>query len=84
MKKIRLHTLFIIFAALLVCGCSGERHPNGQRKRTASLLTPKSSGNPYEVMVVCDDSVYQGYAGKAIQTILDKPLLLFLFQFLKI
>ncbi|MBQ9640311.1 MAG: DUF4837 family protein [Bacteroidaceae bacterium] len=75
MKKIRLHTLFIIFAALLVCGCSGERHPNGQRKRTASLLTPKSSGNPYEVMVVCDDSVYQGYAGKAIQTILDKPLL---------
>ncbi|MBQ9362751.1 MAG: DUF4837 family protein [Bacteroidaceae bacterium] len=65
----------LTLCSVLLCACSGEGHPNGHRKRTASLLTPKSSGNPYEVMVVCDDSVYQGYAGKALQTILDKPLL---------
>ncbi len=74
MMKTRL-LLIVTIAALLLCACDGERHPNGRRKRTASLLTPKSSGNPYEVMVVCDDSVYQGFAGKALQTILDKSLL---------
>lgn len=69
-------TFFCILCLLcVVCGCSGERHPHGYRKRTASLLTPKSSGNPYEVMTVCEDSVWSGYAGKALQTILDKPLL---------
>ena len=67
--------VFICLLGLLLGSCAGEKHPNGYRKRTASLLTPKSSGNPYEVMVVCADSVYQGYAGKALQAILDKPLL---------
>ncbi|MBR1668142.1 MAG: DUF4837 family protein [Bacteroidaceae bacterium] len=58
-----------IFAACNDNPTTGKRH-----KRSASLLTPASSGNPYEVMVVADDSVWTGYAGKAIQTILDKPL----------
>ena len=58
-----------------LAGCAGEKHPNGHRKSRASLLTPTSSGNPYEVMVVADDSVYSGYAGKALKTILDKPIL---------
>ena len=65
----------LLISALLLTSCTSERHPNGRRNRPASLLTPRSSGNPYEVMVVCDDSVYQGYAGRALQTILDKPLL---------
>jgi hypothetical protein len=68
-------THLLIIAVLLTTACTGEKHPNGRRRHTASLLTPTSSGNPYEVMVVADDSVYQGYAGKALQTILDHPLL---------
>ena len=67
--------LIATLAAMLLCACDGERHPNGHRKRNTSLLTPKSSGNPYEVMVVCDDSVYKGFAGNALQTILYKSLL---------
>ena len=60
---------------LILSACAGEKHPNGQRQTKASLHTPTSSGNPYEVMVVADDSVYTGYAGKALKTILDRPLL---------
>lgn len=58
-----------VFAACNDNPATGKRH-----KRSGSLLTPVSSGNPYEVMVVADDSVWNGYAGKALQTILDKPL----------
>ncbi|MBP5377405.1 MAG: DUF4837 family protein [Bacteroidaceae bacterium] len=65
----------ILLSVLLLAGCAGEKHPHGQRRSKASLLTPTSSGNSYEVMVVADDSVYKGYAGKALQTILDYPLL---------
>lgn len=65
----------LVITSLMLASCAGEAHPNGRRKRSASLLTPTSSGNPYEVMVVADDSVYQGYAGKALQTILDKSVL---------
>ena len=56
--------------AVALSGCSSKKH-----RRQASILTPQSSGNPYEVMVVADDSVYQGYAGKALQNILDKSVL---------
>lgn len=75
--KLKLFTICISLAilALAVCNCAGEKHPNGHRKSRASLLTPTSSGNPYEVMVVADDSIYTGYAGRALKTILDKPLL---------
>lgn len=58
-----------VFAACNDNPATGKRH-----RRSGSLLTPVSSGNPYEVMVVADDSVWNGYAGKALQTILDKPL----------
>ncbi len=73
MMKIKL--LIILSAVLFFAACTGEKHPNGQRRSKASLLTPTSSGNPYEVMVVADDSVYSGYAGRALKTILDRPLL---------
>lgn len=71
--KIRI--VIFLSTLLLLTACAGEKHPNGQRRSKASLLTPTSSGNPYEVMVVADDSVYAGYAGKALKTILDRPLL---------
>ena len=75
MKQLIHLSLITLAALLLTTACTGEMHPNGRQKRKASLLTPSASGNPYEVMVVCDDSIYQGYAGKALQTILDRPLL---------
>lgn len=61
--------------ALVVAACDDSNNGVSKRhKRSGSILTPLSSGNPYEVMVVCEDSVWSGYAGKAVQTILDKPL----------
>ena len=63
----------LLLTALVFSACD-EPTKNGRRRRSTSLLTPASSGNPYEVMVVADDSVWTGYAGKAIQNILDKPL----------
>ncbi len=71
----KIKILIFLSILLLITACAGEKHPNGQRRSKASLLTPTSSGNPYEVMVVADDSVYNGYAGKALKTILDRPLL---------
>lgn len=71
----KFRVLIFLSTLLLLTACAGEKHPNGQRRNKASLLTPTSSGNPYEVMVVADDSVYAGYAGKALKTILDRPLL---------
>lgn len=41
---------------------------------TSCHLAPKSSGNPYEVMVVADDSVWMGYAGAALKDVLNKPM----------
>ena len=70
---------FRIIAILLLVACAfaacDNPTKNGRRRRSASLLTPVSSGNPYEVMVVADDSVWDGYTGRALQVILDKPLL---------
>ncbi len=59
-------------AVVLLTACGGT---GGKHKRSGSILTPISSGNPYEVMVVADDSIWDGYAGKAVQTILDKSLI---------
>ena len=75
--KTRIYTILMI-AAVMLAACDGNTSSNGRGKthrRSGSLLTPSSSGNPYEVMVVADDSVWEGYAGKAVQTILDKHLI---------
>ncbi len=45
-----------------------------KRKHHHSWLVPTSSGNPYEVMVVCADSLWQGYAGRAMRDVLNKEL----------
>lgn len=68
---------YIVLLLLAVCAfsaCTDNPSISKRHRRSGNLLTPVSSGNPYEVMVVADDSVWTGYAGKAIQTILDKPL----------
>lgn len=71
----RLNLIVILILIACTFSACNDTPTNGKRhRRSGSLLTPVSSGNPYEVMVVADDSVWTGYAGKAIQTILDKPL----------
>ena len=70
--KFRLLVIFLLTACVLTACDSQEK--DGRHRRRASLLTPASSGNPYEVMVVAEDSVWTGYAGRSIQAVLDKPL----------
>ena len=70
----KLKLIAILLLTALAFSACDEPTNTGRRRKSASLLTPASSGNPYEVMVVADDSVWTGYAGKSIQNILDKPL----------
>lgn len=61
MKK--LTTLIGLLAALFtLAGCS---------KDGKSLLTPASSGRPYEMLVVMDDSLWERPAGRAVFDALD-------------
>ena len=66
MKK----ALFSILIVLLTVGASCNRRQNTNKP----LLTPSSSGNPYEVMVVAEDSIWDGYAGRALRRVLNKPV----------
>ena len=47
-------------------------NPKGDPKKP--LLTPSSSGNPYEVLVVAHDSIWGGKAGQALKKVLNKPV----------
>ncbi len=71
--KIKLLSILTL-AILLFASCDGDGKAPGKHRRSGNLLTPVSSGNPYEVMVVADDSVWNGWAGKAVQQILDKHI----------
>ena len=71
--KIKLLALLIL-SAIVAASCSDAPKEGRRVKKKPTLFTPASSGNPYEVMVVADDSVWNGDAGKARQVILDKPL----------
>ncbi len=64
----------LLASVLLLPACDNTSKEPRRTKKKATLFTPASSGNAYEVMVVADDSVWNGYAGKALQVILDKPL----------
>jgi len=66
------YKVFTILAMVLIAFASCSRIK--KHHRGGSLLTPTSSGNPYEVMVVADDSVWNGYVGSSIQRILDAHL----------
>lgn len=62
----------LICSALIFLSCENA---NKEPKQTnMSFLVPMSSGNPYEVMVVADDSIWEGYAGRALDVVLNKPL----------
>lgn len=45
-----------------------------RRKSNKPFLMPSSGGNPYEIMVVAEDSVWNGYAGKALRRVLNEPI----------
>ena len=64
------YKILAILAVVLLATASCTRRGH----RRGSLLTPSSSGNPYEVMVVADDSVWNGYVGSSIQRVLDALL----------
>lgn len=66
MKK----ALFSMLVVLLTVAASCNRRQNTNKP----LLTPSSSGNPYEVMVVAEDSIWDGYAGRALRRVLNKPV----------
>lgn len=65
--------MLLVSVTLILAACSGgdEGH---KKKRTRSPLIPAASGNPYEVMVVADDSVWDGYVGLALKDVLNKPM----------
>ncbi len=45
-----------------------------RRNSNKPWFVPTSAGNPYEVMVVAADSVWDGYAGRALKRVLNKPV----------
>lgn len=62
----------LICSALIFLSCENANKEPKQTNR--SFLVPMSSGNPYELMVVADDSIWEGYAGRALDVVLNKPL----------
>ncbi len=60
MKKI----ISLIAATILLAACSSDG-------KKSSLLMPASSGLPYEVLVVCDEAMWNAPAGRALYDVLD-------------
>jgi len=64
-------------AIILVMVCVAFASCSQRDKRTIknmSVLTPASSGNPYEVMVVAEDSIWDGYVGASLREVLETPM----------
>lgn len=72
MRRILFYFTTLICSALIFLSCENANKEPKQTNR--SFLVPMSSGNPYEVMVVADDSIWEGYAGRALDVVLNKPL----------
>lgn len=65
----------VTFVLFMSVSCSVDKADRVKRHhRNHSILVPVSSGNPYEVMIVADDSLWDGYAGKAMRDVLERPL----------
>lgn len=60
--------LAFVMTLVSLFACNPKRDPN------KPLLVPSSSGNPYEVLVVADDSVWGGPGGKALKSVLNTPV----------
>ncbi len=66
--------ILMVSIILAITACTNSGEGNKVKKRTHSPLIPVSSGNPYEVMVVADDSIWDGYIGLALKDVLNKPM----------
>lgn len=62
MKKL----ITLIATTIMVAACSGDGK--------TSLLLPASSGLPYEVLVVCDETLWNAPAGRALYDVLDTDI----------
>lgn len=69
--KNNIQTLCVILVLVIVTGCGGGK---GTHRHHRSLLTPASSGTPYEMMVVADNDVWVGKCGVALQNVLETPI----------
>jgi len=65
MKKL-LYPILILICAITAC--------DSRKRSNKPFLMPSSGGNPYEVMVVAEDSIWNGQAGKALRTVLEEPI----------
>ncbi len=74
MKNKLFGVLMMLVSVVLVLAACSDSAEGGKKKRTRSPLIPAASGNPYEVMVVADDSVWDGYVGLALKDVLNKPM----------
>lgn len=70
MKKL----IFVLSALLLLSTACDIGPQRPARKHRKPLLVPSSSGNPYEVMVVAEDSLWEGYSGRALKAVLGRSI----------
>lgn len=74
MRKLNNIILMTLVALFIVSAFSCSSRDRRIRKNITSIFTPVSSGNPYEVMIVAEDSIYNGYVGKSILAVLETPM----------
>lgn len=77
MNTMKLKTIFYLLLPtlfLLFVSCDNGDENKRSSLQSRSFLIPVSSGNPYEVMVVADDAMWNGYVGAALKEVLNKPL----------
>ena len=66
MKRQVMNLLSMVLMALVLFSCDGQKGKGGK-----SLLTPVSSGRPYEMLVVIDKGMWERPAGRALFNALD-------------
>ena len=69
-----MNILTIVIVGLVLASCSANTDVPKRKHARRPLLVPASSGNPYEVMVVAEDSMWNGFAGKALWAVLNKDV----------
>ena len=74
MKKLFYILSTAAVAVMLLASCTANPDLPKRKHARRPLLVPSSSGNPYEVMVVADDTTWNGYAGRALVAVLEKNI----------
>ena len=68
------YILSMVIVAAVLASCSAYPDVPKRRHARRPMLVPAASGNPYEVLVVTEDSMWDGYAGKALRVVLNKDV----------